>query len=271
MEEFHSNLTTSVALHGHIKAVVSQLNEVIMNDPLTIDSNYLKDWREILKSSADENKSSVEAAIRDESLPMNFYVALNEIQQVLPKDTMIINEGSNTMDIGRTMLLNHFPRNRLDAGTFGTMGLGLGFSIAAALYCETLNLAKKVVCVQGDSAFGFSGLELETICRYKLPIIIVIMNNSGIGMGLDTDSYHATENVYTELPPTTLLPGANYHMVMQAFGGEGYLVTSPDELRNVLIQAIDNSKPCLINVVIDPYSSRKVQKHSWLTGLDSKL
>lgn len=69
------------------------------------------------------------------------------------------------MDIGRTILMNGDPRHRLDAGTFGTMGVGLGFAIAAALYCKDTSPGKRVLCVEGDSAFGFSGMEVETMFR----------------------------------------------------------------------------------------------------------
>ena len=84
------------------------------------------------------------------------------------------------MDIGKTILLNNQPRHRLDAATFGTMGVGLGFAIAAALYCKKNAPTKRVICVEGDSAFGFSGMEIETMFRYKLPIIVIIINNNGI-------------------------------------------------------------------------------------------
>lgn len=93
------------------------------------------------------------------------------------------------MDIGRTMLYNSLPRHRLDAGTFGTMGVGPGFAIAAALYCRDYHPNKRVVCVEGDSAFGFSGMEVETMFRYKLPIIIIIVNNGGIYSGFDSTTY----------------------------------------------------------------------------------
>ena len=94
---------------------------------------------------------------------------------------MVICEGSNTMDISRTVLPNYDARERLDAGSFGTMGVGLGFAIAAA----AVHPDRKVVCVEGDSAFGFSGMEVETACRYGMNITFVIVNNNGIGGGVD--------------------------------------------------------------------------------------
>ena len=92
---------------------------------------------------------------------MNFVISL---------DSIICSEGANTMDIGRTMLVNNLPRHRLDAGTFGTMGVGLGFAIAAALYCKDNEPSKRVICVEGDSAFGFSGMEVETMYRYIIKV-----------------------------------------------------------------------------------------------------
>lgn len=100
------------------------------------------------------------------------------------------NLGANTMDIGRTMLHNLLPRHRLDAGTFGTMGVGPGFAIAAALFCRDRFPDKRVICVEGDSAFGFSGMEIETMFRYQLPIVIIIVNNGGIYSGFDQETYN---------------------------------------------------------------------------------
>lgn len=93
------------------------------------------------------------------------------------------------MDIGRSMLHNLLPRHRLDAGSFGTMGVGPGFAIAAALYCRDHCPGKKVICVEGDSAFGFSGMEIETMVRYQLPILIIIVNNGGIYGGFDQETF----------------------------------------------------------------------------------
>ncbi|PVD30148.1 hypothetical protein C0Q70_09410 [Pomacea canaliculata] len=109
-----------------------------------------------------------QAMSADHSVPLNYYAAFSEIQKVLPKDCMIVNEGSNTMDIGRTMMPNILPRHRLDAGTFGTMGVGIGFAVAAAIWCRDYAPGKRVVCVEGDSAFGFSGMEIETLTRNDL-------------------------------------------------------------------------------------------------------
>jgi 2-hydroxyacyl-CoA lyase 1 len=104
--------------------------------------------------------------VSDTSTPLNYYAALSTLHKNIPEDALIVNEGANTMDIGRNMLLNRHPRSRLDAGTYGTMGVGLGFATAAALFCESEGRGRRVVGVFGDSAFGFSGMEIETLFRY---------------------------------------------------------------------------------------------------------
>lgn len=126
---------------------------------------------------------------KDTSVPLNYYAVFDNIQKIIPKDAIIVSEGANTMDIGRTFLHNTLPRHRLDAGTFGTMGLGPGFAIAAALFCRDRHPGKKVICVEGDSAFGFSGMEIETMFRYNLPITIIVVNNGGIYGGLNKETF----------------------------------------------------------------------------------
>ena len=103
--------------------------------------------------------------VQDTSLPLNYYAALSAVHNSIPENALIVNEGANTMDIGRNVLLNRYPRSRLDAGTYGTMGVGLGYSAAAALFCESEGKGRRVVGVFGDSAFGFSGMEIETLFR----------------------------------------------------------------------------------------------------------
>uniref|UniRef100_E9PWM4 2-hydroxyacyl-CoA lyase n=1 Tax=Mus musculus TaxID=10090 RepID=E9PWM4_MOUSE len=203
------------------------------------------------------------------SLPMNYYTVFYHVQEQLPRDSFIVSEGANTMDIGRTMLQNCLPRHRLDAGSFGTMGVGLGFAIAAALVAKDRSPGQRVICVEGDSAFGFSGMEVETICRYNLPIILLVVNNNGIYQGFDADTWEKMlhfQEAATTVPPMCLLPNSHYEQVMTAFGGKGYFVRTPEELQHSLRQALqDTSKPCLLNIMIEPQSTRKAQDFHWLT------
>ncbi|PKK31998.1 2-hydroxyacyl-CoA lyase 1 [Columba livia] len=186
-EELGNNVRPAATLLGDINAVTKQLLEEFNERPFKYpsDSEWWKRLREKIKNN--EERSKVLAL--QKSLPMNYYTAFHHIRELIPKDCILVNEGANTMDIGRTMLPNYYPRQRLDAGTFGTMGVGLGFAIAAAMVAKDQTPEKRVVCIEGDSAFGFSGMEVETFCRYNLPILIIIVNNNGIYSGLDADAW----------------------------------------------------------------------------------
>ena len=153
---------------------------------------------------------------------------------------MLVNEGANTLDFARSIVDMFEPRKRIDVGTWGVMGIGMGSSIAAAI--ETGN---PVLAIEGDSAFGFSGMEIETICRYNLPICVVVFNNGGIYRGIDENKD------VKDISTTVFVKGARYDIMMEAFGGEGYNVSSPDELLEVVRKAIISGKPTLINALID--------------------
>jgi oxalyl-CoA decarboxylase len=133
------------------------------------------------------------------------------------------------------------PRHRLDSGTWGVMGIGQGYAIAAAV--ET---GAPVVAIEGDSAFGFSGMEIETICRYRLPVTVVILNNGGVYRG---DAANATS---ADPAPTVLDPAAHHDRLIEAFGGTGYRATTPAEVAAALGEAITSGGPALIDCVLDP-------------------
>jgi 2-hydroxyacyl-CoA lyase 1 len=251
-EEISTNVPAEVALVGDARAIVAQLNAGLAAEPFAHPED--SPWRRDLAQKVDENLASVQTMLDDDSEPMGYYRALREVRDQLPRDAIICSEGANTMDIGRTVLPNFLPRHRLDAGTYGTMGVGLGFAIAAAV----TQPGKKVVAVEGDSAFGFSGMEVETACRYRLPITFVIINNNGIGMGV---SEIDPENV----PPFAYTVNARYEKIIEAFGGKGYCVTSPAELGPTLKEAFNDPMPNVVNVLINPRAQRKPQKFDWLT------
>jgi len=174
------------------------------------------------------------------------------------------------MDIGRTMLHSFLPRHRLDAGTYGTMGVGAGFALAAAMWARDRHPTKRVVCVQGDSAFGFGGMEVETACRYNLPIIFVVINNNGIAFGMDPQEFariRADEDPTLSLLPTGLTPSARYDKIIEAFGGKGYLVSTRQELKQAFSACLSSARQTsLINVIISPNSGKKAQEFHWLTS-----
>uniref|UniRef100_H0W7R0 2-hydroxyacyl-CoA lyase n=1 Tax=Cavia porcellus TaxID=10141 RepID=H0W7R0_CAVPO len=266
-EELGNNVKPAVTLLGDINAVTKQLLEQFDKTPWQYPPE--SKWWKILREKMKNNEAASKELASKTSLPMNYYTVFYHVQEQLPKDCFVVSEGANTMDIGRTVLQNYLPRHRLDAGTFGTMGVGLGFAIAAALVAKDRSPGQRVVCVEGDSAFGFSGMEMETICRYNLPIIVLVVNNNGIYQGVDADTWKKMvefQDAATVAPPMCLLPNSHYEQVMTAFGGKGYFVQTPEELQKSLKQALeDTANPSLINILIEPQSTRKAQDFHWLT------
>ena len=252
-EEMGANVPAEVALLGDGKAVVGQLNSALRNRQWFYPTE--SPWRTLLQRKAQANLAAVQPMIEDDSSPMNYYRAYKDIEAWLPEDAIIIGEGANTMDIGRTQMANRRPRHRLDAGTYGTMGIGLGFAIAAAV----TNPDKPVVSVQGDSAFGFSGMEIETMVRYRLPVKMVVLNNGGIGGGVGPLKEGA------RVPPPILTYGARYDGMLSALGGKGLYVEDPADLRSALDEAMAYDGPALVNVPIHPRAGRKPQQFAWLT------
>jgi 2-hydroxyacyl-CoA lyase 1 len=251
-DEIGTNVPAEVALVGDAKAVVGQLNAALREQPWQFAAENT--WRTGIAKKIEENRASTQPMLDDDSAPMGYYRALRDIRDVLPRDAIICSEGASTMDIGRTVLPNFEPRHRLDAGSFGTMGVGLAFAIAA----QAVNPGKRVVAVEGDSAFGFSGMEVEVACRYAMPITFIILNNNGIGGGPSTLD---PEKVW----PTAYVPNARYEKVIEAFGGDGYYVEDPTELRPTLEKALASNRPNVVNIMISAQSRRKPQQFEWLT------
>lgn len=251
-EEIGTNVPAEAALVGDAQAVMGQLNTALTATPWHYPEGGA--WWDALRAKAAENDAQVSAMSQDDSVPMGYYHVLKQIRDVMPRDAIVCSEGANTMDIGRTMLPNYLPRLRLDAGSFGTMGVGPGFAIAAAV----THPGKRVFCIEGDSAFGFSGLEVETACRYRLPIIFMVFNNNGIGSG--------EVELANPVPPHVFTPESRYERIIEAFGGFGLCVSTPNELETALKAALAETRmPTLINVLMNPQTQRKPQKFEWLT------
>ncbi|CAH1116347.1 unnamed protein product [Phaedon cochleariae] len=273
-EELHNSVEAAVAIQSDIKVAVEAIVRKLKEKRYTFSKR--SEWWEHLIRKCQDNQRIVKAMAADETVPLNYYAVFKNVFENLPEDCIIVSEGANTMDIGRTMLLNNQPRHRLDAGTFGTMGVGLGFGIAAALYCRHNEPNKRVICVEGDSAFGFSGMEIETMVRYKLPIIIVIVNNSGIYTGMEADILNdirdsvGVEEITKVSPPGCLSSATRYDNMMKLFGRSGYFVNTVPELRSAIKDALKtNDGPTIINVIISLTADRKPQSFNWLT--ESKL
>ncbi len=201
------------------------------------------DWTAAVAERKDKNLSKMAATLALNPSPMSFQSALGAVRDIVKAnpEAILVNEGANALDFTRSIVDMYKPRKRLDVGTWGIMGIGMGFSVAAAVVT-----GKPVIAVCGDSAFGFSGMEVETICRYKLPVCVVVFNNNGVYRGTDVNGSGGADPA-----PTVFVKDAKYEMLMQAFGGEGARVTTPAELHSAMSQAIASGKPTLINAIID--------------------
>jgi oxalyl-CoA decarboxylase len=202
------------------------------------------DWTGAVRKKKEENIAKMAPRLMNNASPMDYHGALGALRTIVQErpDAILVNEGANTLDLARGVIDMYKPRKRLDVGTWGVMGIGMGYAIAAAI--ET---GKPVLAVEGDSAFGFSGMEVETICRYNLPVCIVIFNNNGIYRGTDVNPTGGPD-----VATTVFVKDSRYDKMMEAFGGIGVNATTPDELKRAVNAAMDSGKPTLINAVIDP-------------------
>jgi oxalyl-CoA decarboxylase len=235
-QEADSNVRIDAPLVGDIASVVSALL------PQVKGYQAPAEWVAAVKDKKDKNIAKMAETLAKDPSPMNFHSALNVVRDIVKAnpEAMLVNEGANALDFTRSIVDMYQPRKRIDVGTWGIMGVGMGYCVAAAV--ET---GQQVIAIEGDSAFGFSGMEVETICRYKLPVCIVIMNNNGVYKGTDVDP------TGRDPAPTVFVKNARYDMMMQAFGGVGVQANTPAELRAAMNEAIKSRLPTLINAVID--------------------
>ena len=201
------------------------------------------DWLGAIAERKNKNIAKMAETLAKDPSPMNFHSALNVVRDIIKAnpDAILVNEGANALDFTRSIVDMYKPRKRVDVGTWGVMGIGMGFAVAAAVVT-----GEQVIAVEGDSAFGFSGMEVETICRYNLPVCVVIMNNNGVYRGDEVNP-----NGGRDPSPLVFVKGARYEKLMEAFGGVGVHAATPAELRKAMEEAIRSRKPTLINAAID--------------------
>jgi oxalyl-CoA decarboxylase len=237
-QEADSNVRIDAPLVGDVGSCVSAL----LNE-MKSWSKPPADWLNAVAEKKNGNVAKMGETLAKNPSPMNFHSALNVVRDIVKAnpDAMLVNEGANALDFTRSIVDMHKPRKRIDVGTWGIMGVGMGYCVAAAVVTR-----QQVIAIEGDSAFGFSGMEVETICRYNLPVCIVIMNNNGVYKGTDVNPTGGPD-----VAPTVFVKNARYDKLMEAFGGVGANATTPAELRKAMEEAIRSKKPTLINAVID--------------------
>jgi oxalyl-CoA decarboxylase len=236
--EADSNVAIAAPVIGDIGSAIGALNQAIGSGFGKVPA----EWTGAIAERKDKNLTKMAETLAKNPPVMNFHSALNVIRNTVkanPK-AYLVNEGANALDFTRSIVDMYEPRRRLDVGTWGIMGIGMGFAVAAAAVT-----GEQVIAVEGDSAFGFSGMEVETICRYNLPVAIVVMNNNGIYKGTDVNPRGDA------MAPTQFVKNARYDLMMEAFGGVGVVANNPEELDRALKEAIASRRPTLINAMID--------------------
>ena len=236
--ELDSNQPIAAPLVGDIGSVMTALVERAPAAQVAAPAA----WRDELEARKARNAASMRQRLDADPSPMQFSNALRAVRDVLRDrpDVYVVNEGANALDMTRNVIDMQLPRHRLDSGTWGVMGIGMGYAIAAAV--ET---GATVVAIEGDSAFGFSGMEVETICRYQLAVSVVVLNNGGVYRGDDVNA------ISSDPSPTTLNPAARHDRLIEAFGGTGYHVTTPEQLTAALEAALSSRGPALVDCVLD--------------------
>lgn len=243
--EMDVNRPITAPVVGDIGSALDAMIVALPKHTFNMDAQWVKGIQEEGKVKAAKFAERLAA----NPTPMTHWSALGAVKKVLEAhpEIILVNEGANTLDDCRNAIDMSVPRHRIDCATWAIMGMGMGMSIGAAVATGS-----PVVAVEGDSAFGFSGMEVSTICRFKLPVTVVVFNNggiyNGIGVNLGKDNDPA---------PTTLDATARYDKIIEAFGGQPYNATTPDELTKALEEGIASGKPTLINVVLNPASGEE--------------
>lgn len=207
-----------------------------------------------LQSNIARNAAKLRLQESDQVSPkLNYNAVYARLRPLIDdKSTIIVAEGANTMDKARISFPTDYPLQRLDAGTNATMGVGIGYALAS----KASNPDKTVLVIQGDSAFGFSAMDLETAARNALALIVVVMNNGGIYHGQNPDS-----ESLSPLPSTALTDECRYDLVAEGLGVHGYLVQTLQELQESFCKAQEYSKKgqsTLLNVVLEPGEQKKI-------------
>ncbi|MDE6006343.1 MAG: oxalyl-CoA decarboxylase [Muribaculaceae bacterium] len=246
-EEIDRNVPIAAPVVGDMGLALDAILAELEGKKMSADP----DWVSSLQAESKEKNAKFTKRLEEAQTasPMNHWTAIGAIKPVLEAnpDVILVNEGANTLDDTRDSIDMFLPRHRIDCATWSIMGMGMGSTIGAAVAT-----GKSVVAVEGDSAFGFSGMDFATICRFGLPCTVVIFNNGGIYNGIGVNPSGGTAPA-----PTTLDIHARYDKLGEAFGADTYYVTTPQELTDALKKSIDSKRPTLIDVQLAADSGKE--------------
>lgn len=237
-EEIDINRPIAAPVVGDLASSLDAILAALPQYKLSVDPQWVPSLQ--AESKAKNAKFAERLTAAAPLQPMNHWSALSAIKPVLESnpDVILVNEGANTLDDTRDAVDMSLPRHRIDCATWAIMGMGMGSAVGAAVAT-----GKSVVAVEGDSAFGFSGMDFSTICRFNLPVTVVILNNGGIYNGIGVNMSGDGDPA-----PTTLNVNARYDKLGDAFGAKTYYVTTPGQLAEALKESIASKRPALIDV-----------------------
>lgn len=243
--EIDCNRHIAAPVIGDLESSVDALLAKLPDYKMSIDPA----WMEKIQSITKVKNAEFAQRLVPQTVPMTHWSALSAVKKVYDAnpDLILVNEGANTLDDTRDTLDIMQPRHRIDCATWAIMGMGMGSAIGAAVAT-----GGRVLAVEGDSAFGFSGMDFSTICRFKLPVTVVIFNNGGIYNGIGVNA-----NGDSDPAPTTLDIHARYDKLGDAFGAKTYYVTTPAELEQALTEAVALKGPALIDVQLAADSGKE--------------
>ncbi|SLM40634.1 2-hydroxyphytanoyl-lyase [Lasallia pustulata] len=272
----------ALGIVGDVGVVASQLQRQLGDWHFSASSSP---YTQHLQATKSKNEARAAQLAQEDKNPMTYARVFDIIKSTLhalspPDDGAIvyISEGANTMDISRSVFPVSHPRLRLDAGTYATMGVGLGYAIAAhAAYNgaaaegearpDAAKRKKKIVCLEGDSAFGFSAMEVETMARYGMDVLIFVVNNGGVyhGDSDDAEEWLGMQRRTREgcreggLRSTSLGWEVGYEKLAEACGGKGFLVREAGELERATREGFAWGGVCVVNVVVEAGSAKKLE------------
>jgi acetolactate synthase-1/2/3 large subunit len=232
------NRRPDVGLAGDIATTLAALRETSAGDAARTAR-----WVGELRRSEDEKRAAEEEQLRDERSPLHPMRVYKELGEFLDRDAIVIGDGGDFVSFAGRVFQTWEPGAWMDPGPYGCLGAGPGQSIGAKL----AHPERQVCLLLGDGAFGFSGLEFDTMIRHNLPIVAVVGNN-----GIWALEHHPMKFLYGYSLAAELRPETRYDEVVAALGGHGELVRSPGELRPALERAFASGKPALVNVLTDP-------------------
>lgn len=240
-EELYSGAPVELGLVADCAAAAEALYEALRGRRLRCQDTG---WLEGLRREAERGQAQIEELLRSDARPVSPYRLWGEVRDVLPREATVVMEGEVIMAVGRQMQPAYRPKQILNAGTSACMGTGVPYAIGAKL----ARPEGPVVAVLGDSAFGFSAMEVETAARVGAPVVFVISNNQGV-----TGNRGRTQApAWPQLPEASALLPARYEMMAEMVGGYGVCVEEPERIRPALEAALASGRLAIVNVMTDP-------------------